>query len=136
MNEKQDYIRRIFAKAMAAGLLTKQYEFAELLGMERSTISAALNGNERALTDSLLNRVRLFAKAHGFDDEGQTIEQTPAAPQGAGFWVSEEFRKTMENMSETIRIQAQIISDLQGSTKVDGYVINPKKKTFIADGDK
>lgn len=94
--------------------------------MSRSGLSAALNGYEKNLTDSLVRKVRSFAIEHG-------LEETPAAaPAENGFWVPEAFRQTMENMSETIRIQAQLLAQYQG-TGVVGLGLHAPKN-FRADG--
>lgn len=127
MNDKKEYIRNVMLKAMAAGLCSKQFEFAQILGVSRSGLSAALNGDEKNLTDSLVRKVRSFAIEHG-------LEETPTAvPQSEnGFWVPEAFRQTMENMSETIRIQAQLLAQYQG-TGVVGLGLHAPKN-FRADG--
>ena len=80
-----------------------------------------------------MKKVRRFAVAHGLEEgEPQPAPKTSPA-QAAGFWVPEEFRKTMENMTETIRIQAQVIADLQTRT-VESF-LGTGKKTYLADGD-
>ena len=64
MNEKQDYIASVYDEARARGLCHNQKEFAELLMLNPSTISSAINGMERALTDRLVKRVRIWAEAN------------------------------------------------------------------------
>ena len=67
MNDKKEYIRNVMLKAMAAGLCSKQFEFAQILGVSRSGLSAALNGDEKNLTDSLIRKVKAFAREHGLE---------------------------------------------------------------------
>lgn len=126
MNDKKEYIRNVMLKAMAAGLCSKQFEFAQILGVSRSGLSAALNGDEKNLTDSLVRKIRAFALEHGLEESSTT-----AAPTD-GFWVPEAFRQTMENMSETIRIQAQLLAQYQG-TGVVGLGLHAPKN-FRVDG--
>ena len=64
MNEKQDYITSVFNEARARGICHNQKEFAELLALNPSTVSSALNGVERSLTDRLVTRVRTWAAAN------------------------------------------------------------------------
>ena len=64
MNEKKDYIASVFDEARARGLCHNQKEFAELLALNPSTVSSALNGVERSLTDRLVKRVRIWAEAN------------------------------------------------------------------------
>ena len=133
MEDPKDYINRIFFLAASAGIVKQKQEFAEALEVDRSGLSAAMNGNERYLTASLVKKVRRFAIAHGLEEGDPQPEPKAAPAQGAGFWVPEEFRKTMENMTETIRIQAQIIAGLQPRSV--GALLGQSKKTFLADGD-
>lgn len=60
MESKQEYVNRVFNEARARGLCKNQKEFAQLLGMDQSTISNALQGREKYLTDSLVRRVRAW----------------------------------------------------------------------------
>ena len=68
MTEKE-YLNAIYREACYRGLCSSVTGFAELLEIDRSGLSSALNGNERYLTKSLLRKVRLFAKANGLDKE-------------------------------------------------------------------
>jgi hypothetical protein len=67
---------------------------------------------EQYLTDNLVTKVRLFAKDNG-------LEITKAAqmqqPQGPGVFIPEDTRAMFENMTETIRIQAQMLAQFQGA---------------------
>ena len=61
MDEKQEHIRNVMLKAMAARLCTNQKEFAEIVGISRSGLSSAMNGDQKNLTDSLVRKIRAFA---------------------------------------------------------------------------
>lgn len=133
MDNYQDYINRIYSLAVGARLVRTKGEFAAMLEVDRSGLSAAMNGNEKYQTKGLLKKVRRFAVAHGLEEGDPQPEPKAAPAQAPGFWVPEEFRKTMENMTETIKIQAQVIAGLQ-SRSVDA-LLGQSKKTFLADGD-
>lgn len=54
---KQEIVKDAYAALRAKGIIHTQGDFAQLLGVNRSNISRALNGDERYLTDSLLEKV-------------------------------------------------------------------------------
>lgn len=101
MEEKQTYIRRVFNLACTAGLCQTQKEFAELLGITSSTLSSAMNGSERHLTESLVIRVRAFALEHGLENN----------PKPGGVYLPPETLEFITNLSETIRLQAEMLKN-------------------------
>lgn len=124
METRKDYVNRVYNEACARGLCRRQKEFAALLGMDASTISSALNGNERYLTDNLIRRVQAW--------ESQILRDgarpAPAAQQ-EGIFIPAETAALYNNMSETIRIQAEIISRLQaGASAPAGAYYAPKNR--------
>lgn len=102
MNEKQEFIQRIMSLAKAEGLCRTQKEFAELLGVDKTGLSSAMNGNPRALTDSLVKKVQAFAVIHGLDSAKQAAKtETIEVPAG--------FRETLENLSSVLASQARLL---------------------------
>ena len=77
METKQDYILLIYNTAALRGLCRTKKEFAALLGVNDKGLSSAMNGNEKNLTDSLLEKVAKFAKEHDLDQ----VAQDTAAPE-------------------------------------------------------
>lgn len=73
METKTDYIKRIYNLAALRGLCETRKEFAGLLEVNDKGLSAAMNGNERHLTDSLLKKVRAFAMRNGMDGPEETV---------------------------------------------------------------
>lgn len=67
-NEKKDRLVSIYRAAKDAGIIATQKDFAEALGVNYTSISAAMNGNERALTDRFCQRVE-FSQAQGIGPE-------------------------------------------------------------------
>lgn len=119
MNEKQDYLNRIFSLARLRGLCQTQQEFASLIAASPSTISRAMSGEERYLTDNLYNRVRVWASQIGLEDSPQ---RQPAAQDivipAATATFYENLSETLKNMSQTVRLQQELISQLQAGAHV------------------
>lgn len=63
--EKKDYLTRIYYAARARGICHNQKEFAEAMGVNQSTISQALAGNEKYLTDRLIRNVKRWVEWSG-----------------------------------------------------------------------
>ena len=82
--ELQEYINQVFELARTAKMVKTRAEFADLLEINRSSLSAALNGNEKYLTDSLERKVRRFQETHFSDDGSMAPKGTlPVIPTEA-----------------------------------------------------
>lgn len=101
MNEKQEFIQRIMSLAKAKGLCKTQKEFAGLLGVDPTGLSSAINGNPRALTDSLVKKVQSFSIINGLDTVEKQKTETIEVPAG--------FRETLENLSSVLASQARLL---------------------------
>ena len=123
--EKQSYILRIYNLACARGLCRTRQEFSGLLEMNYSTISSAMSGNERFLTDSLVRKVQSLSRRYQLDGE-EPDPQLP--PTSGGVWLPAETAQLYNNMSETIRMQAEMLSIFQKS--LPGMM----KKNYPLDG--
>jgi SOS-response transcriptional repressor LexA len=71
--DKKETLNYLFEQIRSAGLARTQRDFAALLGINEKGFSAAMNGNEKYLTDSLISKVTKFYE----DNVGQAI-QPPA----------------------------------------------------------
>lgn len=81
MNEKQKRIEEIYGLARLKGLCKTKKEFAELVGLNASSISSALNGREGYLSDKMLRTIETWAKYNGVLDDGPALKsQEPARP--------------------------------------------------------
>lgn len=109
---KLETLQKAFALARMKGLCKTQKEFASLVGVHPSTISLAMKGDEKYLTDRLALTVERWAKLEGLD-EGTSKPAEPA-PQ-PDIIIPAATATLYNNMSETIRIQAELIARLQGS---------------------
>ena len=57
MKSKKILVQDIYRALIGAGLIENKSDFAQKLGANASTISAALNGNEMYLTDNFIKRI-------------------------------------------------------------------------------
>lgn len=128
MESRKDYINRIFNEARTLGLCRKQKEFADLLGMNTSTLSNALRGDERYLSDSFIKRVQAW--------EAQVLQPRRAEKEVSrpDIVIPAATADLYNNMSETIRIQAELIARLQTgiATAMPGAYA---PKNYRTDGD-
>ena len=116
-----------FEQAKKDGRVRNLNEFAVLVGMNRPGLSAARNGNEKYLTDSLINRVRTAVYGPG---ESSTPE-TKGDPATDGSIVipaatvklyeamaesNKELSSTVRTQQDTIKMLVEIIREDAGKT--------------------
>ena len=92
-----EFINQVFEQARAAGMVKTRTDFADMLELNRSTLSAAMNGNEKYLTKSLENRIRQFWDAN-FDGKGLPIQRgtLPVIPTEAMAGTLGEFAASIQ----------------------------------------
>ena len=133
---KQEYINRIYHLAVIAGLCKNKGEFAALLEMERTGVSAAMNGKPANLTDRLIRKVQRLAEEYHLE-EGSPAPAQPtqpkAQPEQDGVFLPEATRRMFENMSETIRLQAEMLAHFQGVIPIMAVGAGPKKSAEAED---
>lgn len=116
--EKLSYVQKIFQAGLGAGVFRTVKQWAELLEVDKSGLSSALNGSERNLTDSLVRKIERWAKDYLPEVDNSKTRFVLTNPKeqvsARGISLPEETRAMYENMSETIKIQAQIIAQMQG----------------------
>ena len=123
MEDPKDYINRIFYLAASAGIVRQKQEFAEALEIDRSGLSAAMNGNEKYLTASLVKKVRRFAVAHGLEEgEPQTATRAKVAEEDWKQQLIESQQRTIESQQRTI----EALTQMQVGTAYMGGVFAPK----------
>lgn len=130
MEDKKDYINRVYRLALGAGLCNNKSEFADLLGMNRAGVNSAMNGNEKNLTDKLVQRVRMFAQTHGLEEKKET-QPAPAQPRGEGVFIPPETLELYNNLSETCRNLSALLARAQGG--VPSYTPTYAPKNFPAE---
>lgn len=70
--DKKERLNLIYEQVRAAKIAKSQREFAALLDINESGLSAALNGSEKYLTDKLLRKAEIFYAEH-FTGDGNLI---------------------------------------------------------------
>ncbi len=94
---RQERLTFIFEQARVAGLAKTQGDFAKILDINRSVLSAAMNGNETYLTDNLMRKVERFY-AENFDSDGgkMTKGTLPVIPTEAMAGTLGEFADSVQ----------------------------------------
>ena len=131
LDERKDFLVRVFQLARINQLVKNQKDFAFQLGITPATLSLALKGDERYLTDNLEIKVRFYAHQNGLEEEIEGLEAkadaaAARAQQAAGVFIPEETRAMFDNMAETIRIQAQMLAQFQGGAFLGAGAYAPK----------
>lgn len=113
--DKLRLLKDAYEAAKEAGAVGSQKEFAALVGVNKSTMSSAMNGVESALTDRLLSKVARAVKAYKCPPE--LVEQTAntirtIAGSDELRDLIEEQRRTINEMAMALRKQAEVIAQL------------------------
>lgn len=123
--DSKEYINQVFEQARAAKLVKTRADFADLLEINRSSLSAAMNGNEKYLTDSLEKKVRKFQETH-FTGDGDMMPKgtLPVIP-------IEAMAGTLGEFAESVHAYdcERIISPIKGADyaiKVCGDSMSPE----------
>ncbi len=122
---KQETLKQIFEQTRSAGLAKTQGDFAVLLGINRNVLSAALNGDEKYLTDNLIKKARKFQDEH-FADDGNMIPKgtLPVIP-------TEAIAGTLGEFADSVHLYdcERMISPIKGADyaiKVCGDSMTPE----------
>lgn len=121
MEKDKDWLKTIYFKALSAGLCRRQQEMADAIGISRSGLSAAMNGDPRFLTNSLTLKVSLWAKANGLTDEAPA----PAQQQPRGVFIPDETLALYTNLSEAVRNLSAILRQMNVPLPQDVAAKNP-----------
>lgn len=124
-DEKKDYIRRVYALALNAGICHTMKDFAALLGINRSGLSSAINGNEKALTDSLVSKVRSWAIINGLEGEKPREPEKPTRPD---IVIPAATMDLYTSMAKSIDRLTLLVERLQPGASAPSYI--PGQKNF------
>jgi len=127
IQERQEILLEIYGKALRAGLCHNKKQFAEKLGIDRTSLYSAMGGDAKSCTESLISKVVMWAKVNRLAEEPQqpntpSFQEIVIPAATAVFY--QNLSESLRNMSETVRMQQELISQLQLGVKV----IENKKK--------
>lgn len=122
--DKQERLIFIFEQARAAGFARTQKDFADLLDINRSSLSAAMNGNGTYLTESLVRKVEKFYEEN-FGKDGARI------PKGLLVIPTEAMAGTLGEFAESVHAyecerMVSPIKDADYAIKVCGDSMSPE----------
>ena len=123
--DRVEFINQVFEQARTAGLVKTRTDFADVLDLNRSTLSAAMNGNEKYLTKSLENRIRQYWDAN-FEGKGIPVQRgtLPVLPTEAMAGTLGEFAASIQGYE-----CERMISPIKGvdyAIKVSGDSMSPE----------
>ena len=143
-SEKQRFIESAFHTLRTRGVVNTYQDFAKLLGVSRNSLSAAKNGNETYLTDSLVSKIQSALDYHTtpITEEELEREMIPVLPTDARAGTLADFADAVEaynceRMVSPIRgadFAMQVTGDSMSPEYPSGSVIICKKineKAFI-----
>lgn len=119
-DEKIAFITNAFSQLRASGVVKTQGDFAQMLGVSQTTLSAAKNGDPRYLTDNLITRIQAI-----IDQPQQTAgESIPVIPTEAMAGTLGEFAASIASYD-----CERIISPIKGvdyAIKIHGDSMSPE----------
>lgn len=131
METKKDYINRLLNEARMRGLCKTQKEFAALVGMDQSTISNALKGNEKYLTDSIIRRLKSWER----QVLNPAAKAQPQPEQKPDIIIPAATAELYTAMAKSIDRLTALVERLQpGATAFQGAVY-PGQKNYRIDGE-
>jgi phage repressor protein C with HTH and peptisase S24 domain len=80
--EKIQILNAYYAEAVRSGRVKSKKEFAAAIGINPSSLSAAMNGDEKYLTDSLISRVKGEASPSQEEIEQEMVLVVPTGARG------------------------------------------------------
>lgn len=123
--DKKETLNYLFEQVRSAGFARTQRDFAALLGINEKGFSAAMNGNEKYLTDSLINKVTKFCEENINNDGSRMVKGTlPVIP-------TEAMAGTLGEFAESVQAYdcERMISPIKGvdyAIKVCGDSMSPE----------
>ena len=124
--DKKETINYLFEQIRGAGLCKTQRDFAALLGINEKGFSAAMNGNEKYLTDSLVNKITRF-----YEENVSKGGATPPAAKTLPVIPTEAMAGTLGEFADSVHAYdcERMISPIKGADyaiKVCGDSMTPE----------
>ena len=143
-NDKLRIAQEAYERCLATGRVRSKKDFAELIGIDRTTLSSAMNGNERYLTDSLVARIVDVVKTEPEQEGQHTVPLVPFAVRGGASLndITEGVTDAQcERITSPIR-GAEIAMEVVGDSMAPGFPAGARvllrrvpADTFIAWGE-
>lgn len=111
MDKSENRLVQIFEELRSGGYVATQNEFADMLGVHKSTLSSALSGREGSLNPKIIATAERVRRQLIGDDI--IAPQAPAPPREVGIPI--EVLALLNNQAETIRSQQEVIARLTGA---------------------
>ena len=140
---KLQALKDSFDRCRETGIVRNQQEFADLVGVTRSTMSSAMNENERALTDSLVAKAMKIANelTSRVQSPDYTVPIVPYAVRGGALQGFSEGVEEWECERITSPIRgAELAFEVTGDSMSPGFpagtrVLLKRVKSVIAWGE-
>lgn len=142
--EKQAFLEYAFSQLRTRGVIKTYQDFAKLLGVSKNSISAAKNGQESYLTDSLMAKIESALHYYGDSPTPSEVEQEMVLviPSGARAGTLADFAQSVaqydcERMVTPVKgadYAIQVTGDSMSPEYPSGSVVLIKKineKAFI-----
>jgi len=123
-NVKLNALKDAYERCLSTGVVRNQSEFSELLDINRTTLSSAMNGSPKALTDSLV--AKAVRVANELDQRISTNETVPIFPFSVRAGVSLNdisdgmTEMELERITSPVR-GAELAIEVTGDSMAPGY---------------
>lgn len=140
---KLQALKDAFDRCLTTGIIRNQQEFADLVGISRTTMSSAMNGSEKALTDSLVAKATKVANelTSRMQEPEHTVPIVPYAVRGGALQGFSEGVEEWECERITSPIRgAELAFEVTGDSMAPGFpagtrVLLKRVRSMIAWGE-
>ena len=122
IEERIRILQSVYTEKLRTGKVRNKKEFAALYGINPSTLSAAMNGDDRYLTENLIERIQALTTDKTSDPE--TAETIPIIPVEAMAGTLQEFFQSVQEYD-----CERMVSPIKGADyaiKVNGDSMSPE----------
>lgn len=111
--EIQQALLDLYEDLLTAGKIKTKGEYAQLMGVGRNSLSLAMNGSEKALTDSLMLKARALRR-RVFEENAPVPSHGPveSAERADGIFIPRETLTLYESLARTAENLTAIVSRL------------------------
>lgn len=141
-NAKLQTLKEAYERCLATGVVRNQSEYAALLDINRTTLSSAMNGSPKALTDSLVAKaVRVANELDQRVPSSDTVPIVPYAVRGGALQGFSEGVEEWECERITSPVRgAELAFEVTGDSMAPGFpagtrVLLKKVRSVIAWGE-